>query len=154
MRYIHNIKISVFVKPEEYKDNIAVIPQLKNKLYEMLPIDFDKQKVSIKEESAESFENRQIKIITLEISKEAHTNMFIKKIKELLGVEQCKKVLEQKWSRLDEELYFYIRIDKEEALKDKYLITDSGNCIHIKMNIAAFPKNRENALKIIEQIFS
>ena len=41
----------------------------------------------------------------------------------------------------------------EELLKEKYSITDSGDCFHIKMHIAAFPKNRESALKVIEKIF-
>ncbi len=106
------------------------------------------------EESVESFENRQIKILTLDISKESHTKIFIKTLKERIGTEQCKKLLEQKWSRLDDELYFYIRLDKKLALNDKYILTDGGDCIHIKLHIAAFPKNREAALKVVEEMLS
>jgi len=47
---------------------------------------------------------------------------------------------------------FYVRIDKDKFLKDKYIITDSGNCIHIKITVAAFPKTKDNAKKEIESI--
>jgi len=154
MRYIHNAKITVFLKPEEYVGSNELVQKVKALFHKLLPIDFDKEKIAITEEQVESFENRKIKILKLEFTKEAHTNIFIKILKELLRAEQCKTLLEQKWSRLDEELFFYIRLDKEAAFKDVFELTDSGDCIHIKMHIAAFPKNRETALKVVTEIFS
>jgi hypothetical protein len=154
MRQIHNAKISVFLKPEEYVENLELIKTVKNQFNKLIPLDFEKEKISMVEESVESFENRQIKILTLDISKESHTKIFIKTLKERIGTEQCKKLLEQKWSRLDDELYFYIRLDKKLALNDKYILTDGGDCIHIKLHIAAFPKNREAALKVVEEMLS
>ena len=63
-------------------------------------------------------------------------------------------MLEQKESRLDEDLNFFVRIDKEKWIDGKEMfLTDSGNCFHIKILIAAFPKKRENALKIVEKMF-
>jgi RNA-binding protein len=152
MRYIHNAKITVFLKPEEYSPTI--MQKIKDVIHRLLPVDFDKEKLSIIEEQVESFENRKIKIFRLEFTKEAHTNIFIKTLKDLLKAEQCKTILDQKWSRLDEELFFYIRLDKEAALKDVFELTDSGECIHIKMHVAAFPKNKETALKVVQEIFS
>jgi len=154
MRYVHNIRISVFLKPEEYASDAGLIQTIKNTFQKFLPLDFEKEKLSIKEEDVESFENRKIKIITLDITKEAHTNTFIKTLKGLLGTGQCKTILEQRWSRLDEELCFYIRLDKTSVLKDEYILTDGGDCVHIKMTIAAFPKNREKALKVVEEMFN
>lgn len=153
MRQIHNAKLSVFLKPEEYEKNPELIQIIKDKYHKLLPIDFDKEKISIKEEIAESFENRKIKILILEIIKEAHTKAFIKTLKELLGKEQCKTLLEQRWSRLDEELYYYIRLDKESILNDKYVLTDGGDCIHIRLHIAAYPKKTDSALKVVEEMF-
>jgi RNA-binding protein len=74
-------------------------------------------------------------------------------LKELIKEDQCKTLREQRWSRLDEELFFYIRLNKEAALKDIFELTDSGDCVHIKMHIAAFPKNRDSALKVVEEMF-
>ncbi|MGV8141609.1 MAG: RNA-binding domain-containing protein [Candidatus Woesearchaeota archaeon] len=154
MRYIHNVKLSVFLKPEEYSGNVEIFNRIRKVFLALVPLDMEKENIHIREETVESFENRKIRIITLEISKEAHTNIFLKALKEMLGEEQCRTLLEQRWSRLDEDLYFYIRLDKEAALKDVYELTDGGECIHIKMHIAAFPKNREKALKVVEEIFS
>jgi RNA-binding protein len=154
MLYIHNAKITIFLKPEEYIRHDELIQKVKVLFHRLVPIDFEKEKISIQEEIVESFENRKIKIYSLEIKKEAHTKAFIMTLKGLLGEEQSKKILEQRWSRLDEELFFYIRLDKEAALKDVYELTDSGECVHIKMHVAAFPKNREAALKVVDEIFS
>jgi len=151
MRYIHNAKITVFLKPEEYSPAIA--QNIKNVFHKLLPIDFVKEKITIQEEQVESFENRKIRIYTLEFTKEAHTNIFIKTLKELLKEYQCKTILDQKSSRLDDELFYYIRLDKEAALKDVFELTDSGECIHIKMHVAAFPKHKDAALKVVEKIF-
>jgi len=154
MRYIHNAKITVFLKPEEYAKDAGLIKQVRDSMCKLLPLDFDKEKLSITEENVESFENRKIKILALEISKEAHTNVFIKTLKELLGKEQCRTVVSQKESRLDDELCFYIRLDKERMLKDTAAeLTDNGDCFHIKLHIAAFPKHKDVALKVVEEIF-
>ena len=154
MRYIHNARLQVFLKPEEYKDDANIILKLKESFNKIMPLDFQKEKLNIVEENVEGFENRKIKILTLEIIKEAHTAIFLKTLKALIGKEQCKTLVEQKISRLDEELFFYIRLDKKDALENEFTLTDSGECIHIRMHIAAFPKNKETALKVIEQIFS
>jgi len=68
--------------------------------------------------------------------------------------EQRELILRQAETRLDREFNFFIRFDKEKLVNEnKYWITDSGNCFHIKMNIACFPRKREQALKIIQNIF-
>jgi len=153
MRYVHNIRINVFLKPEEYLGREKIIEQAKDVFHKLPPLDFEKEKLSILEENVESFESRKIKIFSLMVEKEAHTNTFLKNLKELLGKEQCQTLLDQRWSRLDDELFFYIRLDKEALLKDVLELTDSGECFHIKMHIAAFPKNKERALKVVEEIF-
>ena len=60
----------------------------------------------------------------------------------------------QKESRLDDNLDFFLRFGKDEYIRnDKLMLTDSGNCFHIKISIDAFPKKREIALKIADKIF-
>jgi len=153
MRYIHNAKITIFLKPEEYIGSNELVEKTKKIFHKLLPIDFTKEKLAINEEIVESFENRKIKIYSLDILKEAHTNLFVNTLKDLLGKESCKLLVMQKESRLDEELFFYLRINKGYILKDMVELTDGGDCVHIKMHIASFPKNKENALKVVNQIF-
>ena len=37
---------------------------------------------------------------------------------------------------------------------DKYELTDAGNCLHIKIAIAAYPNKREVAVEILKQIIT
>jgi hypothetical protein len=153
MRYIHNAKITIFLKPEEYIGNNDLIEKIKNVFYKLVPLDFIKEKLVLNQEIVESFENRKLKIYSLEILKETHTNVFINTLKELLKSEQCKLLVAQKESRLDDDLFFYLRLNKELILKDVVELTDIGDCVHIKMHVAAFPKNKENALNVVSKIF-
>ncbi|HYD02979.1 MAG TPA: RNA-binding domain-containing protein [Alphaproteobacteria bacterium] len=149
MKLLHNAKITLFVKPED-KTSLADYEKIFKKL---APLDFEKEKLSVKTEIVEGLEGRKIKILSLELSKESHTNTFIKTLKDLIGLEACKTIEGQKESRLDEELFFYIRLDRKKALENEFELTDSGECIHIKLSLAAFPKNKESALKLVEKIF-
>lgn len=146
MKLAHNIKINVFVKPED--DEQKVVEKLK--LLSQIK-DFEKEKVKIKKTEATSFEERKIQIYEIELKRNKQINNFlanlIKKIDE--HIELIKKQMQ---SRLDKNNNFFIRLEKDKLLENKYKITDSGNCYHIKITIAAFPKTRENAVKIIEEI--
>ena len=71
-----------------------------------------------------------------------------------LSLEQKMILIEQLQSRLDNHLHFYIRLDKDRILCNEYLLTDYGNCFHIKISIAAYPHKREIAEEIVKKIIS
>ncbi|HHE36835.1 MAG TPA: hypothetical protein ENL16_03405, partial [Candidatus Woesearchaeota archaeon] len=91
--------------------------------------------------------------LEVELKKEKHTNAFLKSLKQKLNSQQ-KSVLVKQENRLDDECNFFIRLDKHKLLNDEYWITDSGDCYHVRISIAAFPKNKESARKVVEQVFS
>ncbi|HIH31623.1 TPA: hypothetical protein HA235_02850 [Candidatus Woesearchaeota archaeon] len=150
MKYAHTIILTVFVKPEDIILDESINKKINECIRKMLVIDYDKEQV-LKITEAGGFENRKIIIYELSIHKESHTNQFISNLMKSLTIEQKQYLISDKHERLDEELGFYLRLDKKALLEGKYLITDSGECFHIKMTIAAFPKNRENALKVIDE---
>jgi hypothetical protein len=150
MRFIHNAKITVFLKGEELQDS----EKYHEIFLKLIPIDFEKEKLQIDIGEVEGLEGNDITIMSIQISKENHTNIFIKHIKTLLGKDQCETILKQKESRLDEELFFYVRLDKKSSINNEWKLTDSGDCVHIKMSVAAFPKKKEAALEIIKKMFS
>jgi len=45
-------------------------------------------------------------------------------------------------------------LNKDKFLVDKYELTDAGNCLHIKIAIAAYPNKREVAVEILKQIIT
>ena len=77
----------------------------------------------------------------------------MEKLLKRLNTDQKELLSRQLESRLDEEQNFYIRLGKKELLRDDYYITETGDCFHIKMTVAAFPKKREASIKVLEEIF-
>jgi len=145
----HNICITVFCKPE---DNIGLITE---KLLFLVPFDLKKEKIKFKKRTAVGFNNRKIIILEVYLKKESHTNLFLTDLVKKLTYEQKLLIKKQAESRLDHELNFFLRIDKSRLINENKLwLTDKGDCYHIKIKIAAFPKKKEIALKIIDKIFS
>ena len=146
MRLANNIKISVFVKPED--DEAAV----KKHLLGLIPFDLDEEKLVLHRNKATGFNQREIIIFEIDFQKERLTNKFLEFLKSKFNEQQKESILKQE-NRLDDECNFFIRLDKAKLLNGEYWITDSGDCYHIRISIAAFPKKREKAKQVVEQIF-
>lgn len=146
MKLLNTIHLSVFSK--EFEDFEAI----KNTVLKIIPFDIEKEKVELKIINAAGFEST-IKIIEIALVKEKHTNAFLKSFLTRLSAEQKKMLIDQFDTRCDSEFNFFIRLEKDLLMNEKYELTDGGNCFHIKFNIACYPKNHESARKIIMQIF-
>ncbi len=148
MKLIHNLAVSVFIKPEDEATTI------KQAFLSFFPFDLEKEKIKLIEKSATGFQERKIVILEVTLAKERHIKPTFEALLNRLTKEQKELLIKQKESRLDEDLEFFIRFDKTKLIKEnKYLITDSGNCFHLKLSIASFPAKREIALAIIDKIF-
>jgi len=154
MKLLHNVLISVFITPEDHALDDGIDDKIIACIKSIVPIDLDNEKLSINKEIVTGFNNRDITIYRLILAKESHTNIFIKNLCQRLNNDQKELLLRQSESRLDENLDFFIRLGKQELLRNDIYITDSGDCFHIKIGIAAFPKNKQSALKVINNIFS
>jgi RNA binding exosome subunit len=153
MKYCHTITLTVFVRSEDIAENPNINGLVNSKIKEMLPLNWEKEKIDYKQTKAEGLSGNTIIIHELKMHKEKETNTFLKELISHLSNEQKNIIISEKESRLDENDDFFIRLEGTKLLKGIYELTTSGNCFHIKMNIAAFPKKREVALKIIEEIF-
>lgn len=144
MKYLNNVKITTFVKST---DDMAI-----NKMVfeTLVPLDFEKEKIAINDIKAEGMVDNNFHILELILTKSSHCKAFLKHLKE--NFTQMNTLLEQIESRIDEECFFFMRLDKTSLFEGKYVLTEGGDCFHFKMNVACFPKNRENALKVIEQM--
>lgn len=141
------IWISVFAKEEE---NAAEIEKF---LKELVGLDIEKEKIKFSCKTAIGFHERKIKIMEIVLEKNRHINEFLKNLASKFNQEQKELLARQAESRLDDDFNFFLRLDKEKLLCKECWITDTGNCYHLKMSIACFPKKRENALAVIKQIF-
>jgi len=146
MKYANRVKISVFVKPEEDEARIA------EAMRSLIPFNLEEQKLILKRSTVQGFSEKKIIIYELELEKESHTNAFLKSLNEKLD-ERQKDMLILQDNRLDDECCFYLRLDKQKLLDGEYQLTNSGECYHIKMCIAAYPKKRECAKDVVRKIF-
>ena len=148
MRQLNRIVVSVFAKPEEDAET------LKQGLLKLVPIDLEQEKIELKDKSAQGFNTRTIHIYTIELTKERHIKEFLESFLGRLNQQQKKQLINEAESRLDDELIFFIRMDKELWANDNMLqLTDAGNCYHIKFHVAAFPAKRELALQTVTKVF-
>jgi RNA binding exosome subunit len=149
MKYLNNAVISAFAKPSE--EDVSAV---RKGIVELVPLNLAEEKIEVKEQTAHGFNEQQIKIFTITLAKTAHTTAFLKALLNRLTKEQKELLLRQKESRLDDELRFFMRIDKDKWLSDRRIfITDSGHCFHIRMHLASFPATREAALLLLEKVF-
>lgn len=146
MKLAHNVRMTVFIKPEENEQ------LLKEKLISLVPFSLEEEKLILKRTTAQGFGQKQIIIYELMLEKEKHTNAFLKFLTSKLDEPQ-KKMLVRQDNRMDDKFDFFIRLDKESLLNNQINITDCGECFHIRIAIAAFPRKREVALEVVKRIF-
>ena len=148
MKYAHSIKLTVFSYENENIQNIL------DAFLKFFPFSLEENKVELKKTEAKGATESNITIFEAVLTKTNLINRFLDFILSSLDKKQKALILKQIESRLDENLDFFIRFDKEEWMNNKKLeLTDSGKCFHLKINVAAFPKKREVGLKIINELF-
>lgn len=143
----HTLVIEVFVLPYEN------IPEIRDKFIQLFPFDLEEEEIELEEDTAIGFNQKKIKIFRVNLSKRRHVRSFLLDMVENLEDETKDLILSQAERRLDENFNFFLRFDKNILLNENvFQLTERGDCIFIKFKIAAFPKNKENALDIIEEL--
>lgn len=142
----HNIKLSVFVREDE-EDSAPV----EEALISLVPFeDLEKEKLKVDRTITTGAKDNRIFIISIYLEKNRHINKFLDFFKEKISDYQKKLIIEQAPTRLDEQMNFFIRLDKQKLMKNKeWVLTDSGKCFHIKISVAAYPNKADVGLKII-----
>jgi len=148
MKLINTVMLRVFIRPDEDYELI------KSSFLGLVNLDLEKEKLSVKEETALGFNEVKIKILAITLEKTRHTSAFVKHLLSNLTNEDKKLLLNTINSRLDDEFNLYIRLDKDKLLDNIYKVTDSGNCFHVKLNLACYPKKHESAIKVCEKLFN
>lgn len=55
--------------------------------------------------------------------------------------------------RLDDDQVFHLRLDKQAAFEGQVKLTSSSDAITVRVKIATYPKNRQKAGMIVEELF-
>ena len=150
MNLTHQIKVKVFSYEKNNEDEKLIL----NRFLQLFPFNLEDEKIELKKTEAAGFNENKITIFDVALKKEKHTKQFLENLTKNLDQEQKNLILSQLESRLDDDLDFFLRFDKDEYLKNnKLILTDSGKCFHIEISVAAFPKKREIGLEIVRKIF-
>ena len=154
MKHFHNVRMSVFIKPEDRLDDPNIESKLLDAIKFLYPnVGLDDKEPKIFTETVEGLEGRKIEIIKLDILKEAHTNFFLKNLLSKLTSEQKDLIVKEADLRVDDNLDFFIRFDKKKLFNKELEITTSGDCVHIRASVAAFPKNLDTATAVVKEMF-
>jgi len=49
--------------------------------------------------------------------------------------------------RIDDSCFLYLRFDKQAAIEDELVLTDTGDAIHMRFKVVAFPAQRDVAVE-------
>ncbi len=145
----HLVQIRVFSTPEDKLEDVY------EKLVYFLPFDLYENKININKKNAVGFNNREITIFSVSLTKKKLMNEFLDNIVDKLSRDQRDLIIKNASKQIDDNLDFFMRFDKKMLIKEnKLLLIKSGDCYHIRISLAVFPKNKENAIKLIKEIFS
>lgn len=135
---IHNIRFREFVYEDEDLD------ELKQAILNIFP------DAEIEIEEAEGLTENRILILTGVISKKRQTKDFFNKLLEL-DSEVLDKLINDLDKKVDENGNLFLRLSKEDAIDEKINIVDSGDSIHLKIKIAAYPAKKEVAINKLKE---
>lgn len=148
MKYAHLIKLTAFSYEYENSQSIG------EAFLDFFPFNPEENKIVLKKTTADGFNERRILIFEAILAKSNLISHFLQNLLANLDESQKKQILIQAESRLDKNLDFFLRFDKDSWIQEKRLVlTDSGKCFHLKISIAAFPKKRYVALNVVKDLF-
>lgn len=78
-----------------------------------------------------------------------------KKIKALfsrLSPEEVKQLLGSLERRVDDESFFFLRLDKQEAFQGRLKLADHEDVIAVRGKVKSYPQSRENAVKAMTSL--
>ena len=140
----NSIEIRVFVKPEE---DLEVV---KKSFLSLLPFNLDKMSLSV--QKAVTLDKKAMQIIYVVLTKQKHMAAFFENVKKKLSDDDIRQLKFQN-NRVDEDCNLFFRLDKSKILNGEYELTDKGDCFHVKIKIATYPKSREKALELVKNSF-
>lgn len=107
----------------------------------------------INELQAEGHHGNPITILSVQLKKKADCLSFAHFVRENFSEEDVARLREEMPERLDDDQVFHLRFDKQAAYLQKVKLTDSSDAITAKVKIETYPKNREKAGAILEELF-
>jgi RNA binding exosome subunit len=137
---IHNISYRVFVYGTENEEKVKAAVKT------LFPNSHPQT------DTTEGYFKNPVLILHDKISKNREIKNFIHILKEIDAASK-KRLLSVLENKMDERGNLFLRFDKQRAYLGDLKIIEHGDAIHVKINIAAYPAKKENAMEIARDIF-
>ena len=107
----------------------------------------------VEEMDVEGHYGNPITIYNAKLSRKSECNKLVEFVKKNLSSSERATLCKEIPDRLDEEQIFHLRFNKQEAFLDRVVLSTSSDAIIVKMKVATYPKNWEQARKNLEDLF-
>jgi RNA binding exosome subunit len=107
----------------------------------------------VEEFHAEGHHGNPIIILSVQLKKKAECLNFAHFVRGNFSEEDVDMLRKEMPERLDDDMVFHLRFDKQAAYLHQVKLTDSSDAIIAKVKIETYPKNREKAGAIVEELF-
>lgn len=107
----------------------------------------------IEELCVEGHHGNPITIYSAQLKKKAECLAFARFVRGKLSEADVLKLRAEMPERLDEDLVFHLRFDKQAAYLGEVKLTEASDAITAKVKIATYPKSWEKAGPIVEELF-
>jgi RNA-binding protein len=149
---IHHISFRVIAHSTEERSRVmdALGLFLKSSLREKVP---DSLATRVDAIDAEGHYGNPITIYSIQLTRKHDTMAFADFVHKNMTSDDIKTLRDEMPERLDDDQVFHLRFDKQEAYLGNVKLVSSSDAITAKVKIETYPKNREMAGKIVEELF-
>jgi RNA binding exosome subunit len=143
---LHNITFSAFFKEDELESGRLLFKQL-------LPEDIATEEERLEPETEGGVFTTPLYALKSSITQQKQAEEFTAKLLSKLAPEDLQMLRETLPKRVDDDCNLYIRLDRK-ALSDGRYSIHTRDAVHVRIKLACFPKNKENALKIAQELLN
>lgn len=145
MKTIHSITCRLITTPANKTRDSAILAGL-------LPEGVDPREDSLAPESEGGVFTNQLILLSAKMTKSKVCRDFLGKIVAGLVSEDRKRLAASLADRVDDAGVLYLRLDKAAATAGGFKLTDKGDSIHLRVKIACYPVNQENAINVARRL--
>ena len=137
---IHNISYRVFVYGTENDEKV------KEAVKTLFPNSHPQT------DTTEGYFKNPVLILHDNITKNREIKEFVEILKQIDAASK-KRLRSELENKMDERGNLFLRFDKQRAYLGDLKIIEHGDAIHVKINVAAYPAKKENAIEVAKDIF-
>ena len=136
---IHNISYRVFVYGTENEEKV------KEAVQTLFPNSHPQT------DTTEGYFKNPVLILHDKITKNREIKELVNVLKQIDDTSK-KQLFNELENKMDERRNLFLRFDKQRAYLGDLKIIEHGDAIHVKINVAAYPAKKENAIKVARDI--